>query len=186
MSDQHAMIGGIAGRYAVALFDLADDANALDAVEKDLSDFARLIAGSEELRRLLTSPIFSRDQQRDALDALLRKAGAHRVTRNFVGLVARNRRLSVLEDMIQVFMHLMAQRRGEVTAQVTSARELSDTQRGELTGALKKSLGQNVTLDLTVDERLLGGLIVQVGSRMVDASISTKLNNLKIAMKEAG
>jgi F-type H+-transporting ATPase subunit delta len=180
------MIGGIAGRYAVALYDLADSAGALDAVEKDLIGFARVITGSDELRRLLTSPVFSRDQQRDALDALLRKGGAHQLTRNFVGLVACNRRLFVLEDMIAVFTHLMAQRRGEITASVTSARALSDAQRSELTNALKKSLGQDVTLDLTIDERLLGGLIVQVGSRMVDASIRTKLNNLKIAMKEAG
>ena len=180
------MIGGIAGRYAVALFDLAEGASALDAVEADLNGFARVISRSDDLRRLLTSPVYSRDQQQGALDAILDKAGAHRLTRNFIGLVARNRRLFVLEDMIRAFSVLMAQKRGEITAQVTSARALSDMQRDELTQALKKSLGHDVALDLSVDERLLGGLIVQVGSRMVDASIRTKLNNLKIAMKEAG
>lgn len=180
------MIGGIAGRYAIALFDLAKDADALTAVEEDLKGLGSLIAESDALKRLLSSPLFSREQQEKALGEVLARAGAHGLTQNFIGLVARNRRLFVLDDMVRAFMALMAEQRGEIVASVTSARTLSDAQRADVAAALKAALGQDVNLDLAVDPDLIGGLVVKVGSRMVDSSIRTKLNTLKIQMKEAG
>ncbi len=180
------MTGGIAGRYATALFELADDAGALEPVEKDLSDLGAIIEENADLRLMLTNPVFSREDQGRALSAILNKAGAHDLSRSFVGLVAQNRRLFVLPDMIKAFRALLADKRGEISAQVTSARALSEDQRKDLAATLKKALGQDVSLSLAVDPALLGGLVVKVGSRMVDSSIRTKLNTLKIAMKEAG
>ncbi len=186
MSDHSSLTGGIAERYATALFDLATEAKVVDAVEKDLDGLDGLLKESVELRRLVTSPLFSREDQAKAMGAVLDKAGAHKITKNFVGLVARNRRLFALPNMIAAFRQLLADERGEVTARVTSARALKDKQVEALKKALHAALGKDVKLDLAVDEELLGGLIVKVGSRMIDSSIRTKLNNLKIAMKEAG
>ncbi len=186
MSDHPSITGGLAGRYASALFDLAQEAKAVETIEADLKGLNGLIDASADLRLLIKSAVFSREDQGAALGALLKKGGAHDLTRNFVGLVTRNRRLFVLPDMIKAFVALAARGRGEITAAVTSARPLNDSQVTELKAALKKSLGRDVALDMSVDADLLGGLVVQVGSRMIDSSIRTKLNNLKIAMKEAG
>lgn len=188
MSDasDHTPTGGIAGRYALAFFDVAAEANALDTAEKDLAGLRDLINESADLRRLIANPVFTRDQQAAAFNAVLDAARADKLTRNFIGLVTRNRRLFALPAIIREFLSLAAARRGELTARVTSARALSKAQQDSLAASLKAALDRDVKLDLHVDADLIGGLVVQVGSRMVDTSIRTKLNNLKTVMKEAG
>lgn len=186
MTDETTQTGGIAGRYATALFDLAGEAGARDAVEADLTALRRLIGESADLSLLVKSPLFSREDQAKAMDAVLVKAGAHKLTRNFVGLVARNRRLFALADMARAFGRLQAEARGESSAHVTSAHPLSKAQLAALAERLKASLGKNVDLETKVDPDLIGGLVVRVGSRLIDTSIRTKLGNLQITMREAG
>ena len=178
--------GGLAARYAAALFDLADEQKQLDAVAADLSALKSMISESEALDRLLRSPVLSRDEQGRAMSALLEKAGAGDLVRRFVGLVAENRRLFVLADMIDAYLAQLASRRGEVTAQVTSAHPLSDAQQQAVTEALRRVVGGKVAVDVSVDRSLIGGLIVKVGSRMIDSSLRTKLQRLQIAMKGVG
>lgn len=176
----------MAGRYAVALFELARESNKLKQVETDLKRFGDLLESSEDLTRLVRSPVFSADDQQRALDAVVKKAGLKAPTVNFLALVARNRRLFAVSDMIRAFFVLLAQHRGEVTANVASASKLSAAQERSLKTALKSAIGQDVQIDTTVDPDLLGGLVVKVGSRMIDTSLRTKLNNMKYAMKEVG
>jgi len=179
--------GGLAARYAAALFELADEKKQLDAVAADLSTLKSMIAESEALRLLLRSPILTREEQGRAMAALLEKAGAGDLVRRFVGLVAENRRLFVLPDMIDAYLAQLASRRGEITAQVISARSLSDAQRQAVTDAVTQVVGGGkVAIDLKVDPSLIGGLIVKVGSRMIDSSLRTKLQRLQIAMKGVG
>lgn len=174
------------GRYAVALFELALEANKLKEVEKDLTGFASMLDASEDMTRLVRSPVISAAQQQAALMAILQKAGITGITANFLNLVARNRRLFAVRDMIRAFGALCARHRGEITAQVTSASKLNAAQTRALKASLKSSFGKDVQIDAHVDESLLGGLIVKVGSRMIDTSLRTRLNNLKFAMKEVG
>lgn len=186
MTEDRTLVGGIAGRYAVALFELAEDAKALDAVETDLTALRRAIAGSKDLERLVRSPVFARDDQARAMAAILAKASAHELTRKFVGLVAQNRRLFALADMARAFSRLLAEKRGLESARVRSARPLTKEQVSKLAERLKKSLGKDVRLEAEVDEELIGGMVVQVGSRLIDTSLRTKLANIQIAMREAG
>lgn len=174
----------MAGRYATALFDLAVENKALEAVDGDLANLDAMLAASADLRRLVRSPVFSAEDQQRSMSALLDKAGVEGLVANFVGLIARNRRLFALPAMIEAFRTLLARHRGEVTAEVTSATALSDAQTSALKAALKASLGQDVQMAMRVEPDLLGGLIVKVGSRMVDSSLRTKLNSLKVAMRE--
>ena len=185
VSDQ-AGVSGVAGRYASALFELAKDARSVDAVSADLDGFGALLAGNEDLQRLVRSPVFGADEQAAALGAILSKARIGGLTGNFVQLVARNRRLFVIEDIITAFRALAAADRGEVSASVTSAQELKPAQIKSLQTALKSITGKTVTLNQQVDPSILGGLIVKVGSRMIDTSLKTKLNSLKLRMKEVG
>ncbi len=178
-------VGGVAGRYALALLELAEEQSALDQVAGDLHDLKTMIGESEDLRRLLRSPLFGRDQQESAIQAILEKAGAGGLTCKFVLVVARNCRLFALADMIEAYLTELARKRGEVTAKVTSAQPLSDTQSKALAAALRCAVGSKVTVESAVDADLLGGLVVRVGSRMVDASLKTKLMKLQQAMKEA-
>ena len=184
MSSDHP-VSGVAGRYATALFELAEAQGALDAVAADLGKISAMLGASEDLKRLVRSPIFGADEQGRAFGAVLEKAGISGLVKNFAGLVIRNRRLFALPDMISAYGALLAQKRGEVTAQVTSAHPLGDAQVESLKAALKSATGRDVRIDTKVDAGLLGGLIVKVGSRMIDSSLRTKLNSLKIAMKEA-
>ncbi len=186
MSGENPIIAGMAGRYATALFELALEDNKLEQVERDLSAFQAMLDTSDDLERLVRSPVFSADEQQRALTALLDKAGFSGLTANFLNLIARNRRLFAVRDMIKGFRTLLAHHRGEMTAEVTSAVALSDDQMATLKETLKSAVGQDVQIDTQVDAALLGGLVVKVGSRMIDNSIRTKLNNLKIAMKEVG
>lgn len=175
----------MAGRYATAIFELADAQGALDAVAADLGRISSMFDESSDLVRLVRSPIFSADEQGRAFAAVLDKAGIAGLVKQFVGLVIRNRRLFALPDMISAYNSLLAQKRGEMTADVTSAHPLQAAQVESLKAALKSATGRDVKINTRVDAELLGGLVVTVGSRMIDSSLRTKLNSLKIAMKEA-
>ena len=178
--------GGLAARYAAALFDLADTQKVIDRVAGDLSELKAMIGGSDALRSLIRSPIRSRDEQGRAMAALLQQAGTSDLVRKFVGLVARNRRLFVLPQMIDEFLAELARRRGEMRAEVTAAKPLSEQQQASLAEAIRRSVGGKVTVDVKVDPALIGGLVVKVGSRMVDSSLKTKLQRLQLAMKGVG
>lgn len=181
-----SIVSGVAGRYASALFDLAKDAKSVPAVAKDLDAFGAMIDGSADLNRLVRSPVFSAEEQIGALDAILAKAKIGGLTANFLKLVARNRRLFVVSEMIRAFRALVAADKGEMTAEVTSAHKLTAAQTKSLQAALKTVTGKTVALSETVDASIIGGLVVKVGSRMIDTSIRTKLNSLKTRMKEVG
>ena len=186
MSAENTIVSGIAGRYATALFDLASEAKQIDAVASDLATIKTSLEESADLARLVLSPLVSRDDQARAMAAVLEKLGVSDLVRRFVGTVAQNRRLFALSDMIDDFNKLLAAERGEVIAKVTSAKKLTAKQVEALTKELKASIGSDVAIEAAVDENIIGGLIVKVGSRMVDNSIRTKLQNLKFAMKGVG
>lgn len=178
--------GGLARRYAQALYELADSGKQLDALADDLRALKGMIAESEDLQRMIRSPLLSRDQQMAAMKAILEKAGSGELALRFVMVAAQNRRLFALPAMIDAYLSELARRRGEVTAQVTSAQEMTAAQEKALAAALDKAVGGKVQMDIKVDPALLGGLIVKVGSRMVDASVRSKLQRLQLAMKGVG
>jgi len=184
LSSDHP-VSGAASRYATALFELADEAGSLDAVAGDLAQLREMLNGSEDLARLVRSPVYSAEDQAGAFKALLSSAGMSGIVANFIGLIIQNRRLFLLDDMISGFLALLANKRGEMSADVTSAHALSEAQLASIKAALKTATGADVQINTKVDQSLLGGLIVKVGSRMIDSSLKTKLNSLKIAMKEA-
>jgi F-type H+-transporting ATPase subunit delta len=186
LAAQHTGTAGLAARYAAALFELADEAKQLDAVAADLRAIRALIAESADLRRLVRSPVLTRAEQGKAIAAVLERAGSSDLVRRFVGLVAENRRLFALGDMIEAYLSELARRRGEVTASVTSAAPLSDGQSAALTDALRRAVGGKVSIETHTDASLIGGLIVKVGSRMVDSSLKSKLQRLKLVMKGVG
>ena len=180
------MMASVPGRYALALFELAQEQSQLQPVENDLIQLQGMLDESADLRRMVRSPVFSADEQDGALTALLGKAGVSPLTMNFVKLITRNRRLFAVPEMVKAFRSLAARSRGEIEADVTSANELNDGQLQTLKETLKASLGQDVQINSKVDPSLLGGLIVKVGSRMIDSSLRTKLSTLKLRMKEVG
>jgi F-type H+-transporting ATPase subunit delta len=176
----------MAGRYAHALFELALEEKATDAVKSDLDQFDKLIDESPDLLRLVRSPVFGADEQLKALAAILDKAGIKGLAANFLRVITTNRRLFAVRDMIRAYRAMVARHKGEVTAQVTVAEQLNDKNVDALKGALKSITGgKDVDLDVKVDPAIIGGLVVKVGSRMVDSSLRTKLNAIKLAMKEA-
>lgn len=177
------MTASVAGRYASALFNLATEQNSVAAVEADLKRFDGLLAMSEDLRTLVRSPVASSDDQSKALAAVLAKTGIGGIAANFIALAAQNRRLFVLPEMIANFSKLAADARGEVAAEVTSAQPLTDAQTAALKETLRASAGRDVILAAKVDPSLIGGLIVKIGSRMIDSSLKTKLANLSVALK---
>ena len=184
MASDEPIMASVAGRYASALFELASEERQVADVEKKLNDFQGLLDGSADLQRLVRSPVFSAEDQRRALSAVLDRAGIGGLAGNFLRLIAKNRRLFAVPDMIKAFRALTARARGEVEAEVTSAFALKDGQVEALKEALRASAGKDVQLDLRVDPALIGGLIVKLGSRMIDSSLRTKLNTLKVRMKE--
>jgi F-type H+-transporting ATPase subunit delta len=179
-------ISGVAERYAGSLYELAAQAKAVFAVEADLGRFEALLAGSEDLTRMIRSPVFSSDEQFKAISAIAAKAKIGRLVGNFLRVVAQNRRLFAVPAMIKAFRQIAAAERGEVSAEVTSAHALTPAQEKELKTALKGVAGKDVSIAVTVDPSLLGGLIVKIGSRQIDTSLKTKLNSLKLALKEVG
>jgi F-type H+-transporting ATPase subunit delta len=179
-------ISGVAERYARSLFDLAAEANSVADVEADLGRFEALLSSSPDLDRLIKSPVFSADDQFRAISALLDKAGISGLAGNFLRVAAQNRRLFAVPGMIASFRRFAAEARGETSAEVTAAHALSADQETELKATLKAIAGKDVTLSVGVDPSLLGGLIVKMGSRQIDTSLKTKLNSLKLALKEVG
>ena len=186
MATETTGLSGIAGRYAHALYEFTDERKELDAVAGDLRTLKRMIEASEDLRRLTRSPLISRHDQAKAMEALLAKAEFGATVRHFVGVAARNRRLFLLPAMIDAFLATLAARRGEVTAEVASAAPLAAPQVDALKAQLAKAVGKSVNLEFKVEPALLGGLVVKVGSRMVDSSLKSKLQRLQLAMKGIG
>jgi F-type H+-transporting ATPase subunit delta len=179
-------VSGLAERYAAALFDLADERHALDAVAGDLRELKAMLQQSGDLVRLLRSPVVSRDEQGQAIAALAARAGLADLTRDFLGVVARNRRLFAVPAMIEAYLKKLAERRDEVTAEVTVAQPLNEARHAALTEQLRRAIGARVAIDIRIDPGLLGGMIVKVGSRMVDASLNSRLQRLRLAMKGIG
>ena len=187
MPQEHSLVSGVSGRYAAALFALAQDERQTDAVAVALDKLDALIAESPDLERLVRSPVFSAGDQLKALDAILAREGISGVAANFVRLVTVKRRLFFLRDMIADYRRLRDASRGVARAEVTSAAALSDENLAALKDQLKAvSGGRDVELDVKVDPSIIGGLIVKLGSRMVDGSLRTKLNAIRLAMKEVG
>jgi F-type H+-transporting ATPase subunit delta len=181
-----SIVSGVAGRYASALFELAQDQNAVDAVEADLVRIEALAAESEDLRRLLKSPVYTADEQKAAMGAVLDRAGIGGLAGNFVRLVASKRRLFLLLEMIRAFKALNAQAKGIVPAEVRVAEAPSDALLAEIRAVVRElAQSDEVDLDVKVDPALIGGLVVKVGSRMIDASLRTKLNAIRLSLKEA-
>lgn len=183
MATEEPIVAGVAGRYAAALFDLAQEQNKISEVEQDLVKFQQLYDMSPDLQRLVRSPVVAAEDQVRALSSVLDKVGVSGLAKNFIGLVARNRRLFAAPDMVRAFLSLAAKARGEVTAEVTSAHPLTEPQAEALKAQLKQSVGKDVTLAAKVDPALIGGLIVKLGSRMIDSSLKTKLSNLTLSLK---
>lgn len=177
-------MSGVAGRYASALFELAQETGTIDAVAADLSTFEALLAESEDLRRLVGSPVFTAEEQMAAITAILAAAKIGGVAANFVKLAASKRRLFLLPAMIRGFRALVAQAKGIVSARVSVAEAPSDALLAEIRTAIAQAAGAEIDLEVKVDPALIGGLVVRVGSRMIDASLRTKLNSIRLAMKE--
>jgi F-type H+-transporting ATPase subunit delta len=178
-------VSTMAGRYATALFELATETKAIDAVKADLDRFDALLGESADLMRLVRSPVFSVEERGSALGTVLERAGIGGLAANFLKLVAANRRLFAAPDMIKAYSGLVAQHKDEATAEVTVAEALKDEHIKALRAALKAVSGKDVDLDIKIDPAIIGGLVVKLGSRMVDTSLRTKLNSIKHAMKEA-
>ena len=186
MAQSSSPVSGIAERYAGSLYELAVQSNSVDLVEADLSRFEALLAESDDLARMIRSPVFSAEEQFKAIVAIADKAGITGLVGNFLRVVAQNRRLFAVPSMIKAFRAIAAQARGEVAADVTSAHPLTSAQQEELKATLKGVTGKDVAIAATVDPSLLGGLVVKIGSRQIDTSLRTKLNSLKLALKEVG
>ena len=176
----------MAERYAAALFDLADERRLLDEVAGDLRQLRAMLAASADLLRLVRSPILSRLEQGRAIAALAQQAQLSPLVRDFLAVVAKNRRLFVLAAMIEAYLARLALRRGEVGAAVTTAQPLTAAQLEALSEQLRRTVGRRVSIDARVDPRLIGGLIVKLGSRMIDGSVESKLRRLQMAMKGVG
>jgi F-type H+-transporting ATPase subunit delta len=183
VATEQAQETGLAGRYANAVFELAQEEKSVEAVERDFVTLRSLIEQNPDLARLVKAPVYSRDEQSRTMKAVLERMNAARLTRQFVRTIAAKRRLYALDDIIRSFDRLVAKLRGEVHTQVTSARTLSDAETIELKAILKSKLGRDPRLETKVDPNLLGGLIVKVGSRMIDSSLRTKLNSIRAAMR---
>jgi len=185
LPEQAAHAAGLAGRYATALFELAEEERALDVVAGDLRNLQALLDKSADLRRLIRSPVLSREDQARALGALAQRAGFFKLTQKFLGFLAHKRRLFALPDVIKAYLAMLAQHKGEVAAELVSAVPLSEDQLTTIKKQISRTVGKTVDLATAVDPNLLGGLVLRVGSRMIDASVRTKLHRLELAMKGA-
>ncbi len=174
---------GLAARYATAVFELAQEERSVEALEKDFATLKTLIDETPDLARLVRAPVFSREQQAKGMNAVLHRIEAAPLTRRFLLMLASKRRLFALVDIIRAYENLVARQRGEVDATVTAARKLRDNEVEELKRVLKAKLGRDPRLEMKVDPSLLGGLVVKVGSRMIDTSLRTKLNGIRAAMR---
>ena len=187
MSAPASISTGIAARYATAIFELAKEDKSLDAVEKDVDALDAALKESADFRDLIHSPVYSRDAQGQAIAALGKKMGLSGLVINTLGLMASKRRLFVLPQLVQTLREQIAEDKGEVTAEVTSAKALTKAQSDKLSAALKKAAGgKTVKINTAVDDSLIGGLVVKLGSKMIDTSIRSKLAQLQNTMKEVG
>jgi F-type H+-transporting ATPase subunit delta len=186
VAGEEPILSGMAGRYAKALFELALEDKAVEAVRADLEKFQALVEANPDLDRLVRSPVFTAEEQARALGAVLDKAGIKGLAAKFLNFVASNRRLFAVRDMVKAYRLLVARHKGEINAEVTVAEQLADKHRDALAAALNSVTGKNVDLAVKVDPAIIGGLIVKLGSRMIDTSLRSKLNAIKHAMKEAG
>ncbi|MEL7091090.1 MAG: F0F1 ATP synthase subunit delta [Pseudomonadota bacterium] len=186
MSEPASISTGIAARYATAVFDLAKEAKAIKDLEKDLDTLSTAIDDSADFAALIHSPIYSREEQGAAITAIAKKAGLTSLMSNTLALMADKRRLFVVPQLIGALRAIIAEDKGELTAEVTSAKALTKTQSDKLAKTLKQRMGKDVTITASVDESLIGGLIVKVGSKMIDTSIRSRLASLQNAMKEVG
>ena len=185
MATQSNVVSVVAERYASAVYELADEARVLDDTAADLKSLQAMLGESADLQTLIRSPLIDADAKAAAMGSILEQAGASDLTRRFIAVIARNNRLFVLPATIDAFLTELARRRGEVTAEVTSAQPLKQSQLESVTNALRSALGGKVTVDAKLDPSLIGGLVVRVGSRMIDASLKSKLQRLQLAMKGA-
>jgi len=186
VSESASISSGIAERYATAIFEIVKDANALPELESNLDDLSAALADSAEFRDLLVNPVYSREAQGGAIKAIAAKMGLMSTLQNVLALMATKRRLFVVPQMVTLLREMIATEKGEVTADVVSATVLTDAQTAQLAETLKSKVGKDVKINATVDESLIGGLVVKVGSKMIDTSIRAKLNSLQNAMKEVG
>jgi F-type H+-transporting ATPase subunit delta len=185
VSEPASISSGIAARYATAVFDLSNDAKGVKALESDLNALSAALDGSADLSALITSPLYSRDQQGSAIGAVAKKMKLSKTMTNTLALMASKRRLFLVPQMIVALRALIADQKGEVTADVVSAKALTKAQSDKLAKTLKASVGSDVIINASVDESLIGGLVVKVGSKMIDTSVKSKLNALQNTMKEA-
>ncbi len=185
MATNEPIMASVAGRYASALFELATEKNVVGDVERDLTNFQNVLSESADLRQVLASPILSTDEQGNAVSAVLAKMDASDMTIKFFKLITQNRRLPVAGDVVRAFKALASKARGEVAAEVISATALNDEQTAALKASLKDSVGKEVQLTAKVDPSLLGGLVIKIGSRMVDSSLRTKLATMKVALSSS-
>ena len=186
MASEATGVSGLAERYAAALFELADERRILDDIAADLRQLRAMLEASSDFLRLIRSPILSRAEQANAIGAVAESAGLARLVRDFLVVVARNRRLFAIPAIINAYLTKLATRRGEVNAQVTAAQPLSEAQLTVLNAQLRRTIGSRVSVDVRVDPGLIGGIIVKVGSQMVDGSVKSKLQRLQLAMKSTG
>jgi F-type H+-transporting ATPase subunit delta len=186
LASETTSVSGLAERYAAALFDIADERQLLDEVASDLRQLRTMLAESVDLSRLIRSPILTRGEQGKAILALVERAGFAPLVRDFLAVVAKNRRLFAMPAMIEAYLAKLTERRGELTAEVVAAQPLSEIQLALLSEQLRRSAGRRVSIDTRVDPGLIGGMIVKIGSRMVDGSIKSKLQRLQLAMKGVG
>ena len=187
MAQEDTIVSGVAGRYASALFSLAQDNRQIESIADSLAKFDALVAESPDLERLVRSPVFSAAEQLKALDAVLARVGIGGYAANFIKLVTSKRRLFLIREMVADYQKLYDSHRGLTRAEVTSAAPLSDANVAALKDSLRNiSGGRDVDLSIKLDASIIGGLIVQVGSRMVDGSLRTKLNAIRLSMKEVG
>lgn len=186
MAAESTGISGLAERYAVALFELADERHELDAVADDLRELRTMLLASGDLLRMVRSPVLTRAEQGKAMAVIAADAELSKLTSDFIAVVAGNRRLFAVPAVIEAYLAKLAERRGEVTAEVTAAQPLSDTQHNSLTEQLRRAVGSRVAIDVRVDPSLLGGMIVKIGSRMVDGSLKGRLQRLRLSMKGIG
>ena len=186
VSEPASISSGIAERYATAVFEIARDNDNLGKLESSVDALAEALAVSEDLQNMIASPVLTRDVQGRAIAAVAKKVGVSPVMQNVLGLMAEKRRLFALPYMLTHLTNMIADHKGEVTAEVTSAQALSAAQAAKLAETLKARVGQDVKIKATVDESLIGGLVVKIGSKMIDTSMRAKLNALQNAMKEVG
>ncbi|MDU8927287.1 F0F1 ATP synthase subunit delta [Alisedimentitalea sp. MJ-SS2] len=186
MSEPASISSGIAARYATAVFDLAKETKKVKAIEADIAALDAALADSADFNALITSPLISRDEQGSAIAAIAKKMKLSPTMSNTLGLMAAKRRLFVLPQLVAALRDAIAEDKGEVTAEVVSAKALTKTQSDKLAKTLKANIGKDVNIKATVDESLIGGLVVKVGSKMIDTSIRSRLNSLQNAMKEVG